>query len=154
VGMTSGDVESLERRLVEELSSRGMRKTGPRRVIARVFFEGGALEHLGLDEILRRARARDQRIGYATVYRTMKLLTEIGLAHERRFADGFARYELAEADSHHDHLICTRCGSIVEFEEPAIEELQEGVANRCGFRMTSHRHEIYGICAECQASGA
>src|SRR6185503_326438 len=123
--MRKAEVEKLEQHLVDQLSSRGLRQSGPRRVIARVFFESGEDEHLGLDEILKRARRRDKRIGYATVYRTMKLLTQLGLAHERRFSDGFARYERAAEGSHHDHLICTRCGSIVEFEEPAIEELQD-----------------------------
>lgn len=145
-----GEIAALEGRLVAELAARGLRQTNPRRVIARVFFEAAADEHLGLDEILARARKRDRHIGYATVYRTMKLLTELGLAHERRFGDGFSRYELAAGAAHHDHLICVRCAAIVEFEEPEIEALQERVAQKNDYRVTSHRHEIYGICASCR----
>ncbi|MBI2892653.1 MAG: transcriptional repressor [Deltaproteobacteria bacterium] len=144
------EIAALEGRLVAELVARGLRQTGPRRVIARVFFEAAPDEHLGLDEIHSRARKRDRHIGYATVYRTMKLLTEVGLAHERRFGDGFSRYEVAAGAAHHDHLICSRCAGIVEFEEPEIEAIQERVARRHGFAVTSHRHEIYGICASCQ----
>ena len=86
------------------------------------------------------ARGRSQ-IGYATVYRTMKMLAESGIVSERRFGDGHTRYELADEDAHHDHLICLECGSITEFEEPLIEELQErsrrSTASRCGTTSTS-----------------
>ena len=141
--------KTLERRLLDALSERGLRQTGQRRTIADVFFDGGRQEHLGLEEIHRRARQRDRRIGYATVYRTMKLLSELGLAQERRFGDGLVRYEVAEAGHHHDHLICTRCARILEFEEPRIEALQERVAAAHGFTIEWHRHEIYGVCDRC-----
>jgi len=90
------------------------------------------------------------RVGYATVYRTMKLLKECGLAAERHFADGQARFENLEAERHHDHIICERCGRIVEFVHPQIEQLQEKVAQRFGFVATMHKMEIYGICQECR----
>jgi Fur family ferric uptake transcriptional regulator len=147
------DPEELQRRLADALLARGMRQTGPRRTVAEVFFTSTDEEHLGLDEIHRRARRRDRRIGYATVYRTMKLLAELGFAHERHFGKGTGavQYELAGDRKHHDHLICTKCGRIVEFEEPRIESLQEQVARAHGFTITSHRHEIYGLCDRCLA---
>ena len=74
-------------------------------------------------------------VGYATVYRRLKLLAECGVAHERRFGDGLTRYELADDVAHHDHLICVACGNITEFEEPRIEELQERVAREYGLRV-------------------
>ena len=80
--------------------------------------------------------------------RQREVLTELGLAHERQFSDGHLRYEAAD-DLHHDHLICTRCGLIVEFEEDEIERLQEEVALRHGFRLASHRMELYGVCRNC-----
>ena len=89
------------------------------------------------------------RIGYATVYRTMKLLTECGLAVERHFRDGEARYERAE-EAHHDHLICESCGKIVEFEEEQIEKLQREVARRSGFELRGHKMELYGLCRDCR----
>ena len=88
---------------------------------------------------------------YATVYRTLKLLTECGVAFERKFGDGLTRFELADDESHHDHLICVDCSKIVEFEEPEIEGLQARVAARYGFMLKSHKHEMYGSCADCQA---
>lgn len=148
MGVNADPVE-LQERLAAQLLARGMRQSGPRRTVAEVFFSIGDEEHLGLDEIHRRARRRDRRIGYATVYRTMKLLAELGFAHERHFGSGAVRYELAGDGSHHDHLICTKCGRIVEFEEPRIEALQDDIAKKHGFTIQSHRHEIYGLCDRC-----
>ena len=91
------------------------------------------------------------RVGYATVYRTLKLLKECGLAAERHFDDGQARYEpTEEAEQHHDHIICERCGKIVEFNSEELEKLQERIARFLGFVVSRHRMELYGICAECR----
>jgi Fur family ferric uptake transcriptional regulator len=108
-----------------------------------------ATEHVTIDQLLEIVRAEDPRVGYATVYRTMKLLVEGGLAQERKFGDGFTRYELADSQAHHDHLICLSCGKITEFEEPEIEKLQERIAARYGFIVEDHKHELYGTCADC-----
>ena len=125
------------------LGDRGLKFTRQRRVIAQVLF--GSEDHLTLNDILERARAEQASVGYATVYRTMKLMAESGLATEHRFDDGQARYERAGTD-HHDHIICTRCGRIVEFEDHEIERIQDMIAERMGFEVLSHRHEIYGSC--------
>ncbi len=106
---------------------------------------------MSIEELLAKVRASDRRVGYATVYRTLKLLTECGVANERRFGDGLTRYELADETTHHDHLICVECGDIVEFEESRIEDLQEKVARKYGFELRSHKHELYGICPACRA---
>ena len=128
----------------------GMRATEQRRLIIDTFI--AAPPHVSIDELLAQVRQKDARIGYATVYRTLKMLAECGIAHERHFDDGFARYELASSESHHDHLICTSCGRIVEFEEPKIEDLQLEVADSHGFVVTHHRHELYGLCEACHAT--
>ena len=133
--------------LKKALSQRGLRNTRQREILTEIFF--GSDRHFSLDELLELARERDPGIGYATVYRTLKLLTEIGLALERQFSHGATRYEAAD-DQHHDHLICASCGKIVEFAEPAIEKLQEEVAARLGYRLTHHRMELYGVCPSCQ----
>ena len=86
----------------------------------------------------------------ASPNRTMKLLHECGLAHARNFGDGQTRYEAAVGRHHHDHLICTRCGTIVEFENDRIEALQDKVARQHGFQVTSHKMELYGFCESCQ----
>ena len=91
-------------------------------------------------------------IGAATVYRTMKILTDAGLASARHFEGGQTRYEAALDRHHHDHLICTGCSRIIEFENEQIEELQDRVADEHGFRVTHHKLELYGLCRDCQAT--
>lgn len=142
-------LDRLRGRLQSYMAKKGLRSTAQRRLIIDTFFEGSS--HRTIEDLLTEVRARDRGIGYATVYRTLKLLAECGVASERRFGDGLSRYELAdEASAHHDHLICVSCGKIVEFEEPRIEELQEEIAMRHGFTVTSHKHEMYGTCPECR----
>ena len=102
-------------------------------------------EHISIEELLARVRKRHARVGYATVYRTLKLLVDSGLAVERHFGDGQSRYEVV--GEHHDHLICASCGLILEFEDDEIEALQEKIAQRLGnFIVVRHRHELYGLC--------
>lgn len=126
----------------------GLRSTEQRRLIIDTVFD--QTEHLTIDQLLELVRSEDSRVGYATVYRTMKMMVDGGVVHERKFGDGYTRYELADEDAHHDHLICVACGDITEFEEPAIEELQDRVAARYGFEVQHHKHELYGLCAACQ----
>ena len=130
------------------MEKKGLRSTDQRKLIVETFFH--AANHVSIEELLAQVRAKDPRVGYATVYRTLKLLTECGVANERRFGDGLTRYELADDTSHHDHLICLECSDIIEFEEPRIAELQEKIAKKYGFDLRSHKHELYGICAKCQ----
>lgn len=142
------DRDRLRRDLDSFMTKRGLRSTEQRRLIIETLF--GVGEHVTIDGLLRQVRAVDSRVGYATVYRTMKLLAESGIVQEHKFGDGFTRYELSDEDAHHDHLICLECAKITEFEEPSIEELQERVATRYGFLVKQHKHELYGVCAECQ----
>ena len=138
----------MRRDLHSYMAKRGLRSTEQRRLIIDTLFDAG--EHVTIDGLLRQVRATDSRVGYATVYRTMKLLAESGVVQEHKFGDGFTRYELSDEEAHHDHLICLECGKITEFEEPSIEELQGRVATRYGFLVKQHKHELYGVCAECQ----
>jgi Fur family ferric uptake transcriptional regulator len=149
VGHEKGALERLKARLQAYMAKKGLRSTAQRRLIVDTFFEGAP--HMTIEDLLNEVRTRDKGIGYATVYRTLKLLAESGVASERRFGDGLSRYELAdEAKSHHDHLICVSCGKIIEFEEPRIEALQDEIARRYAFHITSHKHEMYGTCSDCQ----
>src|SRR5215470_6465851 len=109
--------ELLHRLLVE----RGLKSTRQRAAIVSAFLEASG--HLDVEQLLARVRTTDPKISAATVYRTMKLLTEIGLASAQRFGDGHTRYESAVNREHHDHLICTGCGAIIEFENDKIEAL-------------------------------
>jgi Fur family ferric uptake transcriptional regulator len=131
----------------EHLRRQGLKSTAQRDDIAKVFF--AANRHISVEELYNDVKRINPHIGYATVYRTMKLLTECGLALERHFRDGEARYESSEGH-HHDHLICEGCGKIVEFEEARIEKLQAEVAERLGFELSGHKMELYGRCANCR----
>jgi Fur family transcriptional regulator, ferric uptake regulator len=130
------------------IKEQGLKATAQREDIAQVFF--AAERHISVEELYSDVRQINPRVGYATVYRTLKLLKECGLAAERHFADGQARFEKLEEERHHDHIICERCGRIVEFNHPQMEQLQAKVAQRFGFIATNHKMEIYGICQECR----
>ena len=111
----------------------GLKSTRQRDDIARWFFDHKG--HISADRIYREVKRASPGIGFSTVYRTMKLLCEAGLVHERHFGDGEALYE--NVSDHHDHCICTQCGRIIEFENPQIEALQE--RRRPRFRASSSR---------------
>jgi Fur family transcriptional regulator, ferric uptake regulator len=141
------DVDGLQDQLNAYMERKGLRSTAQRRLVSDTFFR--ARGHLSIDDMLALVRKRDPKVGYATVYRTLKLLVECGLANERQFEDTVTRFEVAHHDSHHDHLICLGCKRIVEFEDRQIERLQETVASRFGFELVSHKHELYGLCEKC-----
>jgi Fur family ferric uptake transcriptional regulator len=130
------------------MAEHGLKSTRQRSLIIDTFFALGG--HLSVEELWAKVRTQDAKVSVATVYRTMKLLHECGLAHARNFGDGQTRYEPAVGRHHHDHLICTRCGTIIEFENDRIEALQEKVASKHWFRVNSHKMELYGLCESCQ----
>jgi len=137
------------KQLRERILTSGLKKSRQREIIAESFFS--AQEHISVDELLQRVRKVYPRISQATVYRTMKLLSELGLAETRQFLEGHTLYELAgEGGDHHDHLICTECGRIVEFMDDRIEELQDEVARKYGFTVVKHKMELYGRCDSCR----
>src|SRR5512141_2815942 len=125
--------------LSDYLAIKNLQSTSQRDTILQVFIEAG--QHLSAEELYARVKKSHPGIGFATVYRTLKLLAEAGLAQERRFEDGFTRYEHASPDAHHDHLICTRCGAIIEFENERIEALQQDVAKMNRFKVQTHKLE-------------
>jgi len=141
----SVDVSQALEKLTEYLSKHGLKSTSQRRVITEVFFDPDQGHgHLTVDELYDRVRARDPKIGYATVYRTVKLLVSSGLVSPRNLGGRQTRYEVEDPGQHHDHLVCVDCGAIVEFEEERIEELQDEVAHRLGFSLSDHRMVLYG----------
>ena len=146
---SNGNIEHLRDVLAAYMARKGLRSTEQRRLIVETFFHSHS--HITIEELLGQVRSADPRVGYATVYRTLKLLAESGVANERHFGDGVTRYELADGDTHHDHLICIECHGITEFEEPRIETLQDEVARAYNFDLRTHKHELYGLCADCQA---
>ena len=127
--------------ILERCAAIGLRLTEQRRIIAAVLDE--AHDHPDVEELYKRANARDPRISLATLYRTVKLLEEKGILARLDFGDGRARYETADRD-HHDHLIDIEPGKVIEFVDPEIEALQEKIAARLGYELKGHRMELFG----------
>jgi Fur family ferric uptake transcriptional regulator len=128
--------------IIARCEAKGLRMTDQRRVVARVI--EAASDHPDVEELYARAVAVDPKISIATVYRTVKLFEESGILDRLEFGDGRARYEDAERD-HHDHLIDVNSGVVIEFVDPDIEELQERIAARLGYRLIGHRLELLGV---------
>jgi Fur family ferric uptake transcriptional regulator len=130
------------------LRKKGLKTTQQREAIVDVFLRTSG--HVGLEDLLSHARKKHPSVGLATVYRTIKLLEEAGIAASRQFGSGQTLYEVSEGRAHHDHLICESCGFITEFENDEIEHLQTAAAKRFGFNVIRHRHELFGLCEKAQ----
>ncbi|AVW90790.1 Fur family transcriptional regulator [Celeribacter baekdonensis] len=128
--------------ILSRCEAKGLRLTEQRRVIVSVLEE--AQDHPDVEELHRRAAAKDQGISLATVYRTVKLFEERGILEKLAFGDGRARYEAADR-AHHDHLIDIETGQVIEFVDPEIEALQKQIADRLGYDLKGHRFELYGV---------
>lgn len=126
--------------------------TQQRETVADVVFNSS--EHLSVEDIEAKLKKSGERIGKATVYRTMEILVRSGLVEEHDFGEGFKRYEhLFGQQPVHEHLVCSNCHAVVEFQSDEVVRLEEEIARKHGFQPARHRLEIYGICAECQAAG-
>ncbi len=130
------------------LKQKGLKQTGQREKILSVFMSG--MRHISADELHAAIRKSDPRIGFSTVYRTLRLLTECGLAREVNFGDGRARFERALDKGQHGHLICTNCGKTEEFAIATVEKSVKQVSSGVGFKVLGHRLEVYGLCKRCQ----
>lgn len=128
-----------------------MRMTDQRRVIARVLEASD--DHPDVENLYQRAVAVDDKISISTVYRTVKLFEDAGIIERHDFRDGRSRYETVP-DEHHDHLINLRTGEVIEFNNEAIEKLQETIARELGFKLVDHRLELYGIPLKATDSSA
>ena len=139
------DISRFLKDFEKSVRAQGLRMTSQRQTIAETFFKSKA--HVTVDDLYAMVRKEDDRIGHATVYRTLRFMEESGLAESHRFGGGKLRYEVQQ--HHHDHIICVKCGTIKEFENQTMEDLQEEIAQEHGFVLKSHRMEIYGICPAC-----
>jgi Fur family ferric uptake transcriptional regulator len=126
----------------------GLKQTEQRSVILRTFLETRA--HLSTEELHRLVTTKDAGIGYTTVYRTLKLLAECGLASEVEFHDGKARFEHQYNRRSHHHMVCTGCGSSVEFFSAELDRLEQEVGHKYHYETTRHTFQIYGLCEECR----
>jgi Fur family ferric uptake transcriptional regulator len=134
--------------LQAQISKNHLRLTRQRREVFEVF--ASMARHVTAEEVWREAAKRTPGVGLSTIYRTLNLFCRFGLAEARQFGDGHTRYDPVYNKHHHDHLICTRCGRITEFENQHIERLQEQVARRHHFRIQEHKLELYGLCSTCR----
>ena len=122
--------------------------TDQRRIIARVL--SNAEDHPDVEDLYKRSVELDPKISIATVYRTVRLFEEAGLLDRHDFGDGRSRYEQA-SDDHHDHLVDVQSGTIIEFHDEEVEELQRQIAARLGYRLIGHRMELYAVKLEGSA---
>lgn len=136
-----------EELLQTHISKHHLKVTKERSSVLRAFM--ASERHVTAEELHREMKEKGSSIGLATIYRTLNLFCECGLAEQRQFGDGQARYELTYNVNHHDHLVCTQCDRIIEFENLDIEKLQEKVAKKNNFTVYSHKLELYGLCSGC-----
>ena len=146
--VTKSDILALFR---ERLQAAGLKSTRQRDTIVETFFELD--EHISVDELLLATRKTNPRIGYATVYRTLKLLVDLSFASPRQFGDGQTRYDPQTEAEQHDHMICNQCRKIIEFTDPSVVQVLHDIAAANGFSMSSRRLEIYGLCDDGNCQG-
>ena len=133
---------------MEYLQDRKLKLTPHRQLILDIFLENEG--HRSAEDIYRVVREKDPRIGYTTVYRTMKILADCGLARPVDLADGITRYEHLYNHAHHDHMVCMQCGNSIEFYKSEIETLQDDASAQLGFKVLDHKLQIYGLCRDCR----
>ena len=141
--MITNEIDILE----NYISENNLKITKQRRAVLKTFLE--CKNHISVEELYNVVLKTEPKVGLATVYRTLALLTKSGLALEMDFGDGQKRYESTHNIVHHDHMVCTECGKIIEFNHPLIEKFQEEVAKENGFKITSHKLDLFGYCQDC-----
>jgi Fur family ferric uptake transcriptional regulator len=137
---------------LKHIQRAGLKRTAQRDLILDVFLR--TEEHLSSEDLYSLVKREDPTIGQTTVYRTLKLLTDAGLAREVRFGDGRTRYEHNYKHPHHDHMICTECGKTIEFFSDELEKLQDKIAARHKFEITHHTLRMFGYCSDCRHDAA
>jgi Fur family ferric uptake transcriptional regulator len=143
--------KEIDEKLHAYLTKNRLKSTSQRDAIIDAFLHMSG-KHVTIEELLTAVRKKFAAIGYATVYRTLMLLVDAGIATQRHFHEGQSLFEIVGAD-HHDHLICTHCNKIIEFENESIEKLQGKVAKEFKFVLTGHRMELYGTCEGMKNKG-
>ena len=130
------------------LKNKALKITAPRQLIVDCFLR--TTEHVSAEDLYKIACRRDPHVGYATVHRTLKLMTDAGIAREVDFGDGKKRFERAVGQAHHDHFVCNKCGKIIEFFDAKLEAEQEKICKKYRFEGKTHVMKIFGVCKKCQ----
>ena len=150
ISISRESLREAQDRFHQHLKRVGLKQTEQRDTILLTFLE--THEHLSTEQLHQLGRKRDPRIGFTTVYRTLKLLAECGLASEVAFHDGIARYEHQHNRRGHHHMVCTACGGSVEFFSPEVDRLEQEIGRKYHYETTRHTFQIYGLCEDCRQS--
>jgi len=140
VGLLSGHVV-----LKSQLSKKHLKLTKQREIVLGAFLKN---DHITAEALYQQLSQINIHLGIATIYRTLNLFCELGIGQERHFGDHKTTFDNILNKKHHDHLICHKCGKIVEFRCPDIERLQEEMADKYGFVLENHKLELYGYCKD------
>lgn len=132
----------------EYLRGHNLKMTRERRLILKEIFNANT--HLEAEDLLMRLRKRGEKVSRATIYRTFDLLVTARLIARSDFGHNHYHYEKKYGQEHHDHMICTSCGAIVEFHDDSLEEAQKRICAEHDFAMNSHSLQIFGVCAACR----
>jgi Fur family ferric uptake transcriptional regulator len=138
--------------LNEYLQVNGLKHSRQREIILEHFLDTSG--HMTVDDLYRVIHRKHPGIGRTTIYRALKLFVDAQLASSIELKDGLTRFEHKYRHAHHDHMICTECGTIIEFVNHEIERLQDEIAEAYGFTIESHRHQIFGLCQKCTRAAA
>jgi Fur family ferric uptake transcriptional regulator len=133
------------------LQGQGLKLTSERSALVREIF--ATHYHFEADELLFKMKEKSLKISRATVYRTLELLVKSGLVRRVHLGEDHYHYEHVSGDSHHDHLICTTCGAVVEFHDEQLEQRQREICEKKRFTPTFHNLQILGICDTCRRKG-
>ena len=142
------NLNNIMERLKNILHKEGLRYTPQRQEVWNELLS--STRHRDAEEIYFTLIKRGIKVSRATVYRTIDVLVKNNLIEKLEIGDGKARFEYNEKYKHHDHLICTSCGKIIEFHDNGIENLQRSIANKYGFELIHHSHQLFGICKDCK----
>lgn len=129
------------------LKRENLKMTRERRLILKEILNSGT--HLEAEDLMMNFRKRGERVSRATIYRTFDLLLKAGYIVKSDFGQSHYHYEWNFGLKHHDHLICNQCGTVIEFSDPELEELQNKICSRHNFSVTSHTLQIFGLCSRC-----
>ena len=138
-------------RFQDFLQEQGLKLTGERKALVREIF--AIHYHFEADELLSKMKEKDVKISRATVYRTLELLVKSGMVRRVHLGEDHYHYEHVAGNSHHDHLICTTCGSVIEFNDPELQRRQLEICESKKFTPTFHNLQILGVCNACRRKG-
>lgn len=129
------------------LKQNNLRTTKQRDLILNIFLQK---KHITIEQLYESVKKKDNTIGIATVYRTLKLFCEANICNEIKLRDGTSRYEPVIFSEHHDHLICINCGKVIEVFDKEIENIQMKICKEYDFELIDHKLTLYGLCKECR----